>query len=148
MIDYKIEYLDNRTLEAEFYIKNNDTRTWQRPYSIIMLADMEGAETPMKGISYDPIPTGQILQLLPLALDGILHKVDVQKDAHIMVYPDYAGFFLGDFLLDVTVKMGTIVTPQGVVTAVDNIRTVDNQHSLLRPSGAPSQRQAKARTLY
>ena len=126
MIDYKIEYLDNRTLEAEFYIKNNDTRTWQRPYSIIMLADMEGAETPMKGISYDPIPTGQILQLLPLALDGILHKVDVQKDAHIMVYPDYAGFFLGDFLLDVTVKMGTIVTPQGVVTAVDNIRTVDN----------------------
>ena len=112
MIDYKIEYLDNRTLEAEFYIKNNDTRTWQRPYSIIMLADMEGAETPMKGISYDPIPTGQILQLLPLALDGIL-------------YPDYAGFFLGDFLLDVTVKMGTKVTPQGV-TAIDGIRTVDS----------------------
>jgi hypothetical protein len=24
MVDYKIEYLDNRTLEAEFYIKNND----------------------------------------------------------------------------------------------------------------------------
>lgn len=124
MIDYKIEYLDNRTLEAEFYIKNNDTRTWQRPYSIIMLADMEGAETPMKGISYDPIPTGQILQLLPLALDGILHKVDVQKDVRIMVYPDYAKFYLGDFLLDVTVKMGTTVTPQGV-TAIDTIRTVN-----------------------
>jgi hypothetical protein len=51
--------------------------------------------------------------------------VDVQKDAHIMVYPDYAGFLLGDFLLDVTVKMGTKVTPQGV-TAIDGIRTVDN----------------------
>ena len=124
MIDYKIEYLDNRTLEAEFYIKNNDTRTWQRPYSIIMLADMEGAETPAKGISYDPIPTGQDLKLFPLALDGILHKVDVQTDARIMVYPDYAGFFLGDFLLDVTVKMGTKVTPQGV-TAIDAIRTVN-----------------------
>ena len=71
MVDYTIDYKDNRTLDAEFYIKNNDTRTWQRPYSIIMLADMEGAETPMKGISYDPIPTGQILQLLPLALDGV-----------------------------------------------------------------------------
>ena len=125
MVDYTIDYKDNRTLDAEFYIKNNDTRTWQRPYSIIMLADMEGAETPMKGISYDPIPTGQILQLLPLALDGILDKVDVQKDAHIMVYPDYAGFFLGDFLLDVTVKMGTKVTPQGV-TAIDGIHTVDS----------------------
>ena len=125
MVDYTIDYKDNRTLETEFYIKNNDTRTWQRPYSIIMLADMEGAETPMRGISYDPIPTGQILQLLPLALDGILDKVDVQKDAHIMVYPDYAGFFLGDFLLDVTVKMGTKVTPQGV-TAIDGIRTVHN----------------------
>ena len=42
-----------------------------------------------------------------------------------MVYPDYAGFFLGDFLLDVTVKMGTKVTPQGV-TAINAIRTVDN----------------------
>jgi hypothetical protein len=51
--------------------------------------------------------------------------VDVQKDAHIMVYPDYAGFFLGDYLLDVTVKMGTKVTPQGV-TAIDGIRTVDS----------------------
>jgi hypothetical protein len=78
----------------------------------------------MKGISYDPIPTGQILQLLPLALDGILHKVDVQTDAHIMVYPDYAKFYQGKSLLDVIVKMGTTVTPQGVTT-IDAIRTVN-----------------------
>ena len=38
---------------------------------------------------------------------------------------DYAKFYLGDFLLDVTVKMGTTVTPQGV-TAIDGIRTVNS----------------------
>ena len=124
MVDYKIEYPDSKTLEAEFYVKNNDTRLWQSPFTIVMQSNMEGA-TPSSGTSYDSIPQGQTIKLIGLCLDGVLYQVDEQKDVRVMVYPDYAKFYLGDFLLDVTVKMGTSVTPQGV-TAINAIRTVDN----------------------
>lgn len=123
MVDYKIEYPDSKTLDAVFYVKNNDMRTWQRPYNLVMVSSMEGAEA-VSGMSYDAIPPGQVIELIGLCLDEVLYQVDVQKDVRIMVYPDYAKFYLGDFLLDVTVKMGTTVTPQGVTT-IDAIRTVN-----------------------
>ena len=65
------------------------------------------------------------IELIGLGLEDVLYQDAAPKDVRIMVYPDYAGFFLGDFLLDVTVKMGTKVTPQGV-TAIEGIRTVDS----------------------
>jgi hypothetical protein len=90
----------------------------------LMLSDMEGAQ-PISGRSYDAIPPGQIIELNGLALDAILYQVEVQKDVRIMVYPDYAKFYQGESLLDITVKKGTTVTPQGV-TAINAIRKVDN----------------------
>ncbi len=124
MVDYTIDYKDSKTIDAVFYVKNNDTRLWQDPFSIVMQSNMEGAN-PSSGSSHDSIPQGKTIELTGLCLDAVLYQVDEQKDVRVMVYPDYAGFFLGDFLLDVTVKMGTKVTPQGV-TAIDGIRTVDS----------------------
>lgn len=124
MVDYKIEYPDSLTLNAMFYVKNNDTRTWENPFNLVMLSDMEGAQ-PISGRSYDAIPPGQIIELNGLALDAILYQVEVQKDVRIMVYPDYAKFYQGESLLDIIVKKGTTVTPQGV-TAINTIRKVDN----------------------
>ena len=124
LVDYKIEYPDSLTLNAMFYVKNNDTRTWENPFNLVMLSDMEGAQ-PISGRTYDAIPPGQIIELNGLALDAILYQVEVQKDVRIMVYPDYAKFYQGESLLDIIVKKGTTVTPQGV-TAINAIRKVDN----------------------
>ena len=33
LVDYKIEYPDSLTLNAMFYVKNNDTRTWENPFN-------------------------------------------------------------------------------------------------------------------
>ena len=124
MVDYTIDYKDSKTIDAVFYVKNNDTRLWQDPFSIVMQSTMEGANT-SRGSSHDAVPSGKIIELIGLGLEDVLYQDAAPKDVRIMVYPDYAGFFLGDFLLDVTVKMGTKVTPQGV-TAINAIRTVDN----------------------
>ena len=130
MVDYTIDYKDSKTIEdsktidAVFYVKNNDTRLWQDPFSIVMQSSMEGANS-VSGSSHDAVPSGQIIELIGLGLEDVLYQDAAPKDVRIMVYPNYAGFFLGDFLLDVTVKMGTKVTPQGV-TAIDGIRTVDS----------------------
>ena len=124
LVDYTIDYKDSKTIDAVFYVKNNDTRLWQDPFSIVMQSSMEGANS-VRGSSHDAVPSGQIIELIGLGLEDVLYQDAAPKDVRIMVYPDYAGFFLGDFLLDVTVKMGTKVTPQGV-TAIDGIRTVDS----------------------
>ena len=124
MVDYTIDYKDSKTIDAVFYVKNNDTRLWQDPFSIVMQSSMEGANT-IRGSSHDALPSGKIIELIGLGIEDVLYQDAAPKDVRIMVYPDYAGFFLGDFLLDVTVKMGTSVTPQGV-TAINAIRTVDN----------------------
>ena len=124
LVDYTIDYKDSKTIDAVFYVKNNDTRLWQDPFSIVMQSSMEGANS-VRGSSHDSVPSGQIIELIGLGLEDVLYQDAAPKDVRIMVYPDYAGFFLGDFLLDVTVKMGTKVTPQGV-TAIEGIRTVDS----------------------
>lgn len=124
MVDYKIDYQDSKTIDAVFYVKNNDTRLWQSPFSLVMLSNMEGAN-PISGSSYDAIPPGQIIELIGLGLEDVLYQDAEAKDVRIMVYPNYAKFYQGESLLDVTVKMGTTVTPQGV-TAIDAIRTVDS----------------------
>jgi len=124
MVDYTIDYKDSKTIDAVFYVKNNDTRLWQDPFSIVMQSSMEGANS-IPGSSHDAVPSGQIIELIGLGLEDVLYQDAAPKDVRIMVYPNYAGFFLGDFLLDVTVKMGTKVTPQGV-TAINAIRKVDN----------------------
>ena len=126
LVDYTIDYKDSKTIDAVFYVKNNDTRLWQDPFSIVMQSSMDGANS-VRGSSHDAVPSGQIIELIGLGLEDVLYQDAAPKDVRIMVYPDYAGFFLGDFLLDVTVKMGTKVTHP--------------QRSLLRPARTPSARE-------
>ena len=36
MVDYTIDYKDSKTIDAVFYVKNNDTRLWQDPSGRIL----------------------------------------------------------------------------------------------------------------
>ena len=114
VVDYKIEYRDRFDLDALIYIKNDDTRTWKKPYSISMQSTMVGETGRISGSNYDTIPPGQTMELNASELDGIFSTSENLNDIRILIGTSYNKFVQGTTLLDVTVKQGTTVTPSGV----------------------------------
>ncbi len=112
--DYKIEYIDDSSLEAVFYITNNDERTWQQPFTIGIKGTMEGSTSPVIIWMKDTIPTGKTMIVDAKDMEFLLYTAEPgeQGDVHISIVPNYS-FFDGPSLLEVDVKMGTTVTPQG-----------------------------------
>ena len=114
VVDYKIEYRDRFDLDALIYIKNDDTRTWKKPYSISLQSTMVGESGRISGSNYDTIPPGQTMELDASELDGIFGTSENLNDIRILIGTSYNKFVQGTTLLDVTVKQGTTVTPSGV----------------------------------
>jgi hypothetical protein len=114
VVDYKIEYRDRFDLDALIYIKNDDTRTWKKPYSISLQSTMVGETGRISGSNYDTIPPGQTMELNASELDGIFGTSENLNDIRILIGTSYNKFVQGTTLLDVTVKQGTTVTPSGV----------------------------------
>jgi hypothetical protein len=126
LTDYTITYADRFDFDGVLYIKNNDTRTWKDPYNFSMKATMVGEDGLCSGSNSSSILPGQTLELDISELDGIFATVEDIGDMHIIIGTSYGKFYNGNILLDVIVKPGTTVTPAGVITAVDDIKAMDN----------------------
>ena len=123
--DYEIVYAGWYDLSAVIYIKNNDTRTWEQPYSFSMESTMVGESGRFSGSNNNPILPGQTMELDASELDGIFASVENEGDIRIIIGASYGKFYEDKTLMDITVKMGTIATPGGV-TAIDDIMTMDD----------------------
>ena len=130
VVDYKIEYRDRFDLNALIYIKNDDTRTWKKPYSISMQSTMVGETGRISGSNYDTIPPGQTMELDASELDGIFSTSENLNDIRILIGTSYGKFVQGTTLLDVTVKKGTTVTPSGV-TGISTIHREPSSNNLI-----------------
>ncbi|MBR2239647.1 MAG: C10 family peptidase [Prevotella sp.] len=126
LTDYMINYAGWFDISAVLYIKNNDTRTWAEPYNFSMKATIVGEEGLCSGTNSSSILPGQTLELDVSELDGIFATVENIGDMHIIIGTSYGKFYNGDNLLDIIVKPGTTVTPAGVITAIDDIKAMDN----------------------
>ena len=86
---------------------------------------MVGESGRFSGSNFNPILPGQTMELDASELDGIFASVENEGDIRIIIGASYGKFYEDKTLMDITVKMGTIATPDGV-TAIDDIMAMDN----------------------
>ena len=135
LLDYRIEFLQpNLLTNCSATIKNNDERDYIDPYQLefgVFTNDEDTGENLFNSII--PILSGETV-----VIDGdknnlnnfsFYHEDDSNPgDIRVTIRSTYKSNLYLKTLLDITVKYGTVVTPEGV-TAVEGIRMMDDNRN-------------------
>ena len=135
LLDYRIEFLQpNLLTNCSATIKNNDERDYNDPYQLefgVFTNDEATGENLFNSII--PILSGETV-----VIDGdknklnnfsFYHEDDSNPgDIRVTIRSTYKSNLYLKTLLDITVKYGTVVTPEGV-TAIEGIRMMDDNRN-------------------
>ncbi len=128
LVDYKVEYKAGekdltKAVNGTLWLKNNDTRTFfQKIISRIGNDGRENGDYDQLFVPSETIEPGEIREV-GVYLEEDLKEIKEPTDLHLVVVIDYPEIAYVK-LLDVIIKPGTIVTPEGT-TGISTV-TTDN----------------------
>lgn len=128
LVDYKVEYKAGekdltKAVNGTLWLKNNDTRTFfQKIISRIGNDGRENGDYDQLFVPSETIEPGEIREV-GVYLEEDLKEIKEPTDLHLVVVIDYPEIAYVK-LLDIIIKSGTTVTPNGT-TAISTV-TTDN----------------------
>ena len=128
LVDYKVEYKAGekdltKAVNGTLWLKNNDTRTFfQKIISRIGNDGRENGDYDQLFVPSETIEPGEIREV-GVYLEVDLAEIEEPTDLHLVVVIDYPEIAYVK-LLDIIIKPGTTVTPNGT-TAISTV-TTDN----------------------
>jgi hypothetical protein len=135
ILDYRIEYLEPEQLtNCSITIKNNDDRDYGDPYQFEfgILTNYEVVDVYKRTVDIS-IHSGETVVID--GDDNYFNKLPFEHednnnpgDIRVTLKSTYKSDSVISTLLDITVKYGTVVTPEGV-TAIEGIRMMDDNRN-------------------